>query len=99
MLVRPLGRELYLRHLAGTAGLECPGVSDGTSRDRAGGGMARIDPEPGLRLGLHHALVQATRDMRYAHAISETADVLARLPQLAAPAPGEAEASGLGFFG
>ncbi|HEY4449012.1 MAG TPA: serine/threonine-protein kinase [Steroidobacteraceae bacterium] len=41
------------------------------------------------------ALVPPLSRLLAAHAISETADVLARLPQLAAPVPGVAEASGL----
>ena len=44
LLVRPLGRQLHLRNLAGLAGLEGPRFSDGSPADPEGRGMARIDP-------------------------------------------------------
>ena len=44
LLVRPLGRQLYLRHVAGLAGAASPRFPDGSPGDRAGRRMARVDP-------------------------------------------------------
>ena len=44
LLVRPLGRQLHLRDLAGLAGPEGPRFPHGSPGRPEGGGMARIDP-------------------------------------------------------
>ena len=43
VLVRPLGRQLHLRHMAGLAGALCSGLPDGSSGNRAGRALARVD--------------------------------------------------------
>ena len=51
LLVRPLGRQLHLRHLAGLAGPGGHRLPDGSPGDPAGRRLARIDPAALGRLG------------------------------------------------
>ncbi len=51
LLVRPLGRQLHLRHLAGLAGAQGDRLPDGPPGTPDGGRLARIGPAGRRRLG------------------------------------------------
>ncbi len=51
LLVRALGGQLHLRHMAGVAGALCDRVPDGSPRDREGRALARINPAGFRSLG------------------------------------------------